>query len=82
MPDLWIYLDGQAVTQTGAAATGPVQTGDFRSFSNVPWINSVTGNAYDYCDLNARGSGGNPWGIGFFVDPDIRPETTGYCDTD
>ncbi|MBM9504146.1 golvesin C-terminal-like domain-containing protein [Actinacidiphila acididurans] len=64
MPNLYLYLDGKMVDQTGHPTTKPVQTGDFVNFSNIPGVNSDAGNAYDNCNITERGNGGNPWNIG------------------
>ncbi|WP_407986287.1 hypothetical protein [Kitasatospora sp. CMC57] len=64
MPDLYLYLDGKLVDNTGKPTGGPVHKGDWKNFSNIPGVNSDAGNAFSQCDVQARGSGGNPWNIG------------------
>ncbi|MER5639715.1 hypothetical protein ABT095_22490 [Kitasatospora sp. NPDC002227] len=64
MPDLYLYLDGKLVDNAGNPTTTPVHKGDWKDFSNTP-LTSDAGNAYSQCDVSTRGSGGNPWNIGF-----------------
>ncbi|WP_327287438.1 golvesin C-terminal-like domain-containing protein [Streptomyces sp. NBC_01198] len=71
MPDLYLYLDGHMVNESGAAASGPVQRGDFDNFS--------TG-GYGGCQSVGRGNGGNPWDISLDSSTDTRPGGSGYCD--
>ncbi|SEN19961.1 hypothetical protein SAMN05216267_1002256 [Actinacidiphila rubida] len=83
MPSLYLYLDGKLVDQSGHPTTGPVQTGDFVNFSNVPGANSDAGNAYDNCNIVQRGNGGNPWNIGPpapGVSQNANPRHLIYCD--
>ncbi|GAA1965128.1 hypothetical protein GCM10009838_23240 [Catenulispora subtropica] len=83
MPDLYLYYDGNMIGQDGKPATGPVQHGDFKDFSNIPVVNSIDGNPYDTCDLSDRGNGGNPWSINIWpIDfPDVRPDAVVDCAT-
>ncbi|AUG78594.1 hypothetical protein CFP65_3814 [Kitasatospora sp. MMS16-BH015] len=64
MPDLYLYLDGRLVDNEGKPTATPVHKGDWKNFSNIPLLNSDAGNAFGQCDVDARGSGGNPWNIG------------------
>lgn len=83
MPDLYLYLDGRLVDQSGHPTTGPVQKGDFVDFSNIPGVNSDGGNAYDNCNIALRGNGGNPWNIGPpapGVSQNANPRHLIYCD--
>lgn len=83
MPNLYLYLDGKLVDQNGHPTTGPVQTGDFVNFSNIPGVNSDGGNAYDNCNIAQRGNGGNPWNIGPpapGVSQNADPRHLIYCD--
>jgi hypothetical protein len=79
VPDLYLYEDGQQITQTGAATNAPGQAGRWDLFTNLP-----TGgpNAYGACASTLEGNGGNPWAIEPVIDSaDVRPNTGSYCDT-
>lgn len=84
MPDLYLYLDGTMVDQIGKPASGPVQKGNFINFSNIPRLGGDAGTAYDYCNIDQRGNGGNPWNVS--VPPlgrneaGTRPNSVRYCD--
>ncbi|MFI9724358.1 hypothetical protein ACIHFE_32780 [Streptomyces sp. NPDC052396] len=81
MPNLYLYLDGHMVDETGQPISGPVQRGDFRSFSNVP-LGDDHHTGYGSCGTEIRGNGGNPWGLravpsGF---PGGTPTVPMFCD--
>ncbi|MBY8870162.1 golvesin C-terminal-like domain-containing protein [Streptomyces sennicomposti] len=82
MPDLYVYVDGSMTDNAGHPSNSPVHSGDWRDFSNLP---VGFGHAYGVCDSNARGSGGNPWGIAppipYVGDgPGERPTEVRHCD--
>jgi hypothetical protein len=78
MPDLYLYYDGNLVTQTGAAATSPVQKGDFSDFSDA---SITTGyNGYGDCSTGSIGNAGNPWNMQAGALPDAIPLTGNFCD--
>ncbi|MDI5969405.1 SGNH/GDSL hydrolase family protein [Streptomyces sp. SL13] len=79
MPDLYLYYDNHMVNESGQPSSGPVQSGNFTDFSNMPFINANAGTALDNCDETNRGNGGNPWNIS--VPPGIVgtvPTSTNY----
>ncbi len=75
MPDLYLYYDGKLVTNTGAAATKPVQRGDFASFSNV-----LQPGGYYSCETGKTGNAGNPWTLSPGAPADAIPLTGNFCD--
>ncbi|MGW2479579.1 golvesin C-terminal-like domain-containing protein [Streptomyces sp. NPDC001571] len=81
MPNLYLYLDGHMVDQNGRPANGPVQRGDFRSFSNLP-LGDDHHTGYGSCGTEVKGNGGNPWSLkavpsGF---PGGTPSIPMFCD--
>ncbi|MGK5637203.1 hypothetical protein ACSNOK_02630 [Streptomyces sp. URMC 126] len=83
MPDLWLYLDGKVVDNEGRPSGGPVHSGDWKKFSNVPDLKYD--NAFGICDITTRGRGGNPWAIKEPLPvigdpPSKRPGAGIYCD--
>ncbi|MEI5098019.1 hypothetical protein RB200_04395 [Streptomyces sp. PmtG] len=82
MPDLCLYHNDRMVNQSGDAASGPVQRGDFANFSNIPGLTSIKGNAYGKCDIAERGNGGNPWNISVppLTGTNETPKRVIYCD--
>ncbi|MGW1198851.1 golvesin C-terminal-like domain-containing protein [Streptomyces sp. NPDC002536] len=81
MPNLYLYLDGHMVDETGKPTNGPVQHGDFRSFSNMP-LGDDHHTGYGSCGTEIRGNGGNPWSLkavpsGF---PGGTPNVPMFCD--
>jgi hypothetical protein len=83
MPNLYLYLDGHEVNETGQPATGPVQKGNFDEFSNIPGATGGEGqNAYELCAVDLRGNGGNPWEIEATPEnfPVGRPVEAEFCD--
>lgn len=62
MPNQYLYRDGKAITQTGAAKTTatPIMTGDFKGFTDAPLPDG--GGPYGGCHYSS-GRAGNPWGI-------------------
>jgi hypothetical protein len=78
MPDLWLYKNNAAITQTGVAGSGPVLSGDFTSFSNTP-VGSP--HPWGLCTFIDRGlRAGNPWGMAFLEDADSWPSSVVFCD--
>jgi hypothetical protein len=78
MPDLYLYIDRSNFLPNGT----PVQTGDYKSFSNIPTVGNPTSptNAYGLCDFNARGlRAGNPWGVALLDAELIDPQTMVFC---
>jgi hypothetical protein len=70
------------INQSGEAADGPVQTGDFADFSAVP-LSSSSLSGYGDCDIADSGNSGNPWGIGIpipGVSENVDPVSGEYCD--
>jgi hypothetical protein len=87
MPNLYLYLDGSMVNETGSATSSPVQRGNFAEFSEIPDPEHDSDNAYGECDIGARGNGGNPWSIDIPLIPgeggeNIRPDFVRFCDDD
>jgi len=83
MPNLYLYLDGKMIDQTGAASTVPVQVGDFSRFSSIPIAGSGSPSAYGVCDAATDGNAGNPWGIGLpipGVSENANPKSGIFCD--
>ncbi|WP_188273459.1 hypothetical protein [Streptomyces sp. CBMA152] len=81
MPNLYLYLDGHMVDETGQPANGPVQRGDFKSFSNLP-LGDDHHTGYGSCGTEVKGNGGNPWSLkavpsGF---PGGTPNIPMFCD--
>jgi hypothetical protein len=72
MPDLYLYYDGKLVNNNGAAATGPVQKGDFVNFSGT--------NNYGGCETGQTGNAGNPWTLSPGAPADAIPLTGHFCD--
>jgi hypothetical protein len=85
MPDVYLYVDDRMTDNLGRPASGPIQKGDWKNFSNIPTINSINGHPFGSCDVEARGSGGNPWRVAPPVPligdgPDNRPNRVRHCD--
>jgi len=83
MPDMYLYLDGHQVDESGHPSSGPVQRGDFALFSNIPGITGDPDqNAYGLCAVDLRGNGGNPWEIQALPEnfPVGRPKAAEFCD--
>jgi hypothetical protein len=53
------YFADKLVTQSGGAATGPVQKGNFAGFSNRP---ASGNNPFNTCETDTLGNGGKPVG--------------------
>jgi hypothetical protein len=82
MPDLYLYYDGKMINQTGAAATSPVQIGNFSDFTVLP-VTSGSGSAYGVCNIPNEGNAGNPWGVGVpvpGVSENFVPRSVTFCD--
>lgn len=78
MPDLYLYYDGNLVSQTGSAVSAPVQKGDFSDFSNA---SPTTGdNGWGGCSTGSIGNAGNPWNMQTGALADAIPLTGNYCD--
>jgi hypothetical protein len=80
MPDGYLYVDGTAATNTGAASSGltaaPVQTGHYKRFTNDPFAHTEI--AYGPC-FAGSGSTGNPWAIAAISDAGTNPTDVKHC---
>ncbi|MDW5327462.1 hypothetical protein [Plantactinospora sp. KLBMP9567] len=74
MPDQYLYRNGRAMTQTGAAKNDAsnAATGFFDRFSNVP--GTADEHPFGDCDTDT-GRSGNPWGMS---PTSIPPQDAGY----
>lgn len=95
MPDLYLYVDGSPKSLTGAAQTGPAQTGDFRKFAHAPTditpsvLYGNADNPWDQCTFDSslgpyrNRRNGSPWIIqivGSQADTDQTPSGVRLCD--
>jgi hypothetical protein len=92
MPDLYIFIDGQAVSKGGSQQiNGPAQTGDFSSFSNPgadlphagagdPWGPCFLSDPSDPRFISRRD--GIPWDLDFSTSDDQSPGAVRLCDED
>ncbi|MGI5336110.1 hypothetical protein ACQEVS_01235 [Streptomyces sp. CA-181903] len=84
MPDLYLYVDDRMTDNLGRSSNQRISGGDWRNFSNFPGT-APNGNAYAWCGVGTRGSGGNPWGVDapvpvFGDGPGNRPDKVAHCD--
>lgn len=89
MPDVYLYVDSYLYGADGARAGGPINTGDWQTFSAPPWQSSPSPSPWNPCFIGAdtpTGPGfigrrdGNPFGLGLLQSPGESGNEVYLCD--
>ncbi|MBV9449572.1 MAG: hypothetical protein JO345_27130 [Streptosporangiaceae bacterium] len=89
MPDLYLYVDGNLRDASGNLATGPISTGDWKTFSAPPWDgakspisqNSPWNGCYiDNAPVFISRRDGNPFALSLLTAPGELGNSVYRCD--